>query len=272
VKDLAVNRGRIGLADKLRLARLALRENGLVWAFLFSAYWLASNLAEGSFSAMNRMRQRRGNPGLNSLALNKAIWDSWDWRAGGEEWTPSPQWKAAVISGVMDRFLPQQCTVLEIGPGAGRWTEPLIERAAKYVGIDVSASAIDICRGRFKSRPTAQFMVGTGDNLAGIASESIDAIWSFDVFVHINEQEVTQYVEEFKRVLKPGGTGIIHHGAVSGAKGGWRSNLSHEAMLGLLRRCKLDIAASFSSWVADGTEFHLDTYSDVITVFRKNGA
>ena len=55
---------------------------------------------------------------------------------------------------------------------------------------------------------------------------STDAIWSFDVFVHINKPQFEAYTKEFARVLKPGGVGVVHHGAVGGASGGWRSDVT----------------------------------------------
>ena len=58
------------------------------------------------------------------------------------------------------------------------------------------------CRNRF---PSAEFEVGNGKDIAMIPSGTVDAIWSFDVFVHINAAEFSSYVEEFRRVLKPGG-------------------------------------------------------------------
>jgi SAM-dependent methyltransferase len=269
VKDIAVNRSRVGIGEKVRIAWLALRENGVLWTMLFGVYWTTSSVADKAYAAMNRLRQRKGNPGLNSLALNKAIWNAWDWQRGGEEWTVSPQWKVAVISGVLEKFIPPDVDVVEIGPGGGRWTEPLLQRAKNYVGIDVSKSAIDLCRQRFASYPNASFLVGSGNDLAQVADSSVDAIWSFDVFVHINHREVAGYVNEFWRVLRQGGVGVIHHGAVAGAQGGWRSDLSHEAMLNLLAQRGLQVSDSFRDWSVDDREYQLDTYADVITVFRK---
>ncbi len=97
----------------------------------------------------------------------------------------------------------------------------------------------------------------------------MDALWSFDVFVHINRKEVECYADEFLRVMRPGAVGIIHHGSVGGTLGGWRSNLTHEGMLDLLKQRGFQIVASFKEW-QDGDVMHqAGLYQDIVTVFRR---
>lgn len=269
MKEIAANRNRITFGGKLRLATLALRENGIGWGVVFGLYWASSAVANWSFGVMNRRRVARDNPGLNSLALNKAIWDAWDWNAAGEEWTPSQDWKMAVVNGIIERHMPKQSAVLEIGPGGGRWTEFLLPNASSYIGVDVSQSAIESCRRRFQSTPQARFFVGSGTDLSVALDESIDFVWSFDVFVHINKREVAAYLAEIHRALKPRGLAVIHHGAVGGTLGGWRSDLSQDAMVALVAQNLLDHVMSFAEWTYSGSTFRLDTYNDVVTVIRK---
>jgi SAM-dependent methyltransferase len=218
---------------------------------------------------MHAIRQRRGVPGLNSVALNRAIWDAWDWNAGGEEWTPSPDWKESCVRCVLDRYLPRGSQVLEIGPGGGRWTEPLIDRAETYIGLDVSAAAVERCRKRFRDHPRAEFRLGSGRDLAGVDDHSIGAVWSFDVFVHINENTVVRYLDEFARVMKPGGVAVIHHGGVGGAAGGWRSDLTHERMRELIAQRPFDLVDCFDGWTDGGRRYDVAGYQDAVSVFRR---
>jgi len=51
----------------------------------------------------------------------------------------------------------------------------------------------------------------TDGALSFIENNSVDYIWSYDVFVHINPTDVEKYIIEFSRILKPHGYGIIHH-------------------------------------------------------------
>ncbi|MGA2190991.1 MAG: class I SAM-dependent methyltransferase [Steroidobacteraceae bacterium] len=271
VKDSVENRKRISLRAKMRIALIALKENGLIWFCQLAIYYIASTVENAAYESMDRRRRRKGIPGLNSLALNKAIWESWDWTAGGEEWTSSDAWKASVVRCVLQRYLPERVRVLEIGPGAGRWTTELIGRSSTYTGVDISASCIDLCKTKFSGHAQATFRVGSGSDLRDIPDRSIDALWSFDVFVHINETEVDAYANEFKRVMAPAATGVVHHGGVGGAAGGWRSNVTRTSMLDLLRKRGFEIVDSFSEWQDQGTVQNVSVYKDSFTVFRLPG-
>lgn len=269
MKDIVENRRRLGLRDKLRIGLLVLKENGPVWCGWLGLYTAASGIADRAFKLMDERRRRLGIPGLNSRELNKAIWESWDWSAAGEEWTPSEEWKASVMRSVLDKHIPAGKAVLEIGPGGGRWTGRLIERASGYTGVDISESCVRLCGEKFGGSAKAKFIVGSGRDLKGIADGSIEALWSFDVFVHINQAEVEAYADEFKRVMSSGAVGVIHHGSVGGAAGGWRSNLTHEAMSKLLRERGFEVVDSFLEWQDGGTTHQAGLYKDVITVFRR---
>ena len=54
---------------------------------------------------------------------------------------------------------------------------------------------------------------------------SIDRIWSFDVFVHIQAIDIEAYVAQFARILRPGGTALIHHSKSGTFARGWRSDM-----------------------------------------------
>jgi SAM-dependent methyltransferase len=269
LKDIVENRKRITWTNKLKLAVTALRENGPIWCTLLLAYYASSSIADRSFAALDRMRRARGLPGINSATLNKAIWEAWDWSASGDEWTTSAEWKEAFIRSVLHREIPADRDVLEIGPGAGRWTEPLLQRARRYIGVDISSSCVDHCRRRFGGDARATFIVGSGSDLATVADDSIDAIWSYDAFVHINATEVASYVGEFSRVLRPGAAAVIHHGGVGGAAGGWRSNLTAAALQEMIALRGLVLEKSFDNWVDDSNTVHSLTYGDRIAVIRK---
>jgi SAM-dependent methyltransferase len=237
---------------------------------MFATYYAASTVADAARRRMHGLRGGMGIPGLNSVALNRAIWNAWDWGQGGEEWTSSPEWKGSVLRCVLERLIPQGGRILEIGPGGGRWTAALIERADEYVGLDLSETAVDTCRRRFRDERKATFIVGSGEDLQCIGGASIDAIWSFDVFVHINEVTVASYLDEFARVLKPGGIAVIHHGGVGGKSGGWRSDLTGERMHALIEERRLTTVDRFDSWFEDGRRYEVTGYGDIITVMRND--
>lgn len=247
MKDIVGNRRQVGLRNKWKTAVLALRENGPSWCGYLFAYYISSMVAERAHSKMHRLRLKHGLPGLNSATLNRHIWNSWDWSAQGDEWTTSEEWKQSLIHRVLRPNIPGGSSILEIGPGAGRWTVPLLERARDYTCVDISSSCIEHCRQHFANEPRARFFVGSGRDLGDVATGSIDIIWSFDVFVHINAVEIAGYLDDFVRVLRPGGVAVIHHGAVGGTGGGWRSDLTTAAS----RRCSPSGSSrSNRSWIS----------------------
>jgi SAM-dependent methyltransferase len=272
MKDIVANRGRIRPLDKVRLLRLALSDNGVRWTLLMGAYYATSAVAERSFAAAHALRRRRDLPGMNSLRMNRQIWEGWDWSAEGEEWTVSPEWKQSVIDTILRPNIPMGSDILEIGPGAGRWTAELLPRARRLVGIDISEAAIGACRERFRDAEHLELRIGNGRDLGGVTDGSVDAIWSFDVFVHINRRELRTYLPEMARVLRPGGVGIIQHGAVGGAKGGWRSDVTADDVRDLTVAAGLDVISQFTSWTGDGREYPAGLYGDAITILKRPGA
>ncbi|MFZ2113596.1 MAG: hypothetical protein WAU77_07705 [Solirubrobacteraceae bacterium] len=63
----------------------------------------------------------------NSSIDNRRRWSGYDWSGRGEEWNASSEWKQALIDDVLARWIPAGVVVLEIGPGAGRWSSELAE-------------------------------------------------------------------------------------------------------------------------------------------------
>jgi SAM-dependent methyltransferase len=268
MKDVVENRSRISFRSKVGLGWVALRENGIRWSILLVTYYAASHLANRTFAAMDQLRRIRNLPGLNSAALNKKIWESWNWEAGGEEWNGSDASKMSVVSCVLRPLVPSNSRIVEIGPGGGRWTEYLLERAKNYIGIDISSTCVAHCEKRFAHDSHARFDVGSGRDLRGVENASVDVIWSVDVFVHINLAEAESYAREFVRVLVPGGVAVIHHGAVGGSSGGWRSNMTSSDFHAALSQSGLSIEKSFNDWMENGVSHQL-SYGDLITVIRK---
>jgi SAM-dependent methyltransferase len=96
--------------------------------------------------------------------------------------------------------------IVEIGCGVGRITRPLAERAGGVRALDVSPRMLELARELNPRLENVNWILGDGESLAGIASGSADVVYSFVVFQHIPDPEVTlAYVREMGRVLRPGG-------------------------------------------------------------------
>ena len=214
-------------------------------------------------------RRWRGNSALD----NRERWTQWDWSRGGEEWNASAEWKQALIDDVLMRWIPADTVVLEIGPGGARWSTVLQARSRRLVLADVSKRPLDICRERFASADNVEYVLSSGNDLPGVGDSSVNAIWSFDVFVHVAPVDQAQYLVEAARVLKPGGIAVIHHadGRNLGdlpSRAGWRSPMSRSLFAILAAQSGLHVESQFDSWGPDG-RCDLSAYHDVVTVCRR---
>ena len=209
----------------------------------------------------------------NSARENRLRWDSWDWSSGGEEWNASPEWKRALIDDVLARWIPQGGCVLEIGPGAGRWSQPLMERASRLILVDVSERTLELCRERFRGAGNVEFILSSGTDIPGIVDASVDAVWSFDVFVHVAPVDQANYLTEIARVLAPGGVAVVHHAdgrnrGLMPSRHGWRAPMSRGLFASLAARSGLLVECQIDSWGTDG-RYDLSGYADAITVCRR---
>ena len=102
--------------------------------------------------------------------------------------------------------IPPHGDVLEIGCGAGRMTRAIAARAGHVVALDVSGAMLERARALTPGPPGADWRLGDGTTLAGIADASVDACISFATFQHVPDPRVTLgYIREVGRVLRPGG-------------------------------------------------------------------
>jgi ubiquinone/menaquinone biosynthesis C-methylase UbiE len=198
----------------------------------------------------------------HSVATNREVWSGWAWGGGGEEWTASSAWKASLIEHLLKPSIPAGGTVVEIGPGAGRWTETLHNRADRLILVDITDTTLDLCRERLGDPPNVRYVRSDGSSLRGIESGSVDAIWAYDTFVHIAPLDIASYLADIARVLRPAGTATIHH--ANHRRGtSWRSPMTAALFANLAREHGLTVVRQFDSW--DGGRFGVDRQGDVIT-------
>lgn len=156
---------------------------------------------------------------MPSVEWNKQAWDqSHGWESDGDEWSglaahceqPYADWKRSLIETFMTPWLGAEVDALEVAPGHGRWTESIVPEARSVVLVDLSPTCIEVCRERFAEATNVTYHVNDGRSLP-VADASIDFVWSFDSFVHIEPDVIDAYLGEFARVLKPSGHFVIHH-------------------------------------------------------------
>jgi SAM-dependent methyltransferase len=99
------------------------------------------------------------------------------------------------------------CRVVEIGCGIGRMTQWLAADFRHVDALDVSPAMLETARLRLSHLPNIAFHLGSGADLAPLASASADLIFTYIVFQHIPSRAAIQgYVADAARVLKCGGS------------------------------------------------------------------
>jgi ubiquinone/menaquinone biosynthesis C-methylase UbiE len=209
----------------------------------------------------------------NSIDQNRRAWTRYDWSQRGEEWSDDPVWKQSFVQHVLEPHVVPSSNVLEIGPGAGRWTEHLLSRGAEVTIVDVTEKCINMCRERFKHAKHLRSHVNDGRDLSFVPDASIDRIFSFDVFVHIAAKDIGAYVAQFPRVLAPGGRALIHHARRGRFAPGWRSDMTAERMREFAADSGLRVVNQFLTWDAGRQSIYptlpVDEQPDVISVLEK---
>jgi SAM-dependent methyltransferase len=97
--------------------------------------------------------------------------------------------------------------VLEAGCGIGTDAARFARAGARYTGIDFSPTALDLARRRFEMAGLdGSFVQGSVTDLP-LPDSSFDLVYSNGVIHHVPRTE--RAVQEFRRVLRPGGTALV---------------------------------------------------------------
>lgn len=241
-------------------------DNGAVWS-LYHLLSRSSGRVSQYFEARSRDLERsKGKPGINTVDYNRSAWSSHDWSQGGEEWSPSPEWRQSLIATFLRPNVGEQAAILEIGPGAGRWSGELQLHASHLFLVDITQTTLDLCREKLGDARDVSYILSEGSSLLGLADRSIDFVWSFDVFVHVAPDHQRRYLAECARVMRPGARAVIHHSGDGGMRGGWRSPMTSELFNQMLADSGLRVVQQTETWGPDG-EFRCTEPGDVVTVF-----
>lgn len=152
---------------------------------------------------------------MPSVDDNRRTWDAYQWPEDGDEWSApwggaSNQWRRSIFPRIT-AYLPVR-TILEIGPGHGRWSRFLIEQCARLLLVDSSAACIEVCKQRFvdAARPI-EYHVNDGYSLGMVTDGSVDFAFSFDSLVHAEIDVLRAYVTQLECKLSADGVAFLHH-------------------------------------------------------------
>ncbi len=97
--------------------------------------------------------------------------------------------------------------VLEAGCGIATDGMRFVRAGARYTGVDFSPAALDLARRQLELRGgAAEFVQGSVADLP-FPDESFDLVYSNGVIHHLPETQ--RAIDEFRRVLRTGGTAIV---------------------------------------------------------------
>jgi hypothetical protein len=118
----------------------------------------------------------------------KSSADYWDrrYRAGGNSGSGSYNRLAEFKANFLNKFIAEHqiMSVIEFGSGDGAQLK--LARYPKYIGIDVSLKAVEMCRSMFASDTTKVFLQSNSVDPATVA----DLALSLDVIYHLVEDSV----------------------------------------------------------------------------------
>jgi ubiquinone/menaquinone biosynthesis C-methylase UbiE len=104
---------------------------------------------------------------------------------------------------------PGRNVAVDFGCGVGRLSAALARHFAEVIGVDISAPMLEQARRLDRSEGRCRFVLNEADNLAFLADDSVDLVYSSLVLQHMPPQLAARYLREFVRVLAPGGVAIF---------------------------------------------------------------
>ena len=112
---------------------------------------------------------------------------------------------------------------IDFGCGAGRLSRALAAHFGQVIGIDVSASMIKVARELNADVANITFRENAAADLSWVDSESIDFVYSHITLQHIPTPLAIGYVDEFLRMIAPGGVAVFQF--VDASDESWRGRL-----------------------------------------------
>lgn len=238
---------------------------------------------------------------MPSIKWNE-YWDRYDWSQDGDEWSgqaeycnqPYELWKKSLIETFVKENLRPTSVALEIAPGHGRWSSYLVQNTEHVHLVDLNPSCIAFCKERFSDFNNVSYHINNGKSLSFIEPSTIDFVWSYDSFVHMDRGTIGYYFDAFSTVLKPGGKAVVHHAglrhamlylsflALLGKPGRWlyrilamkrdtagggdgdRSHVSNEVIRHLANKAGLAVLYQVDSWGKEN-RFNCKRFNDTIT-------
>jgi ubiquinone/menaquinone biosynthesis C-methylase UbiE len=193
----------------------------------------------------------------------------------GDEWGSSDL-TDMIINKYVKSYLQADAIVLEIGCGGGKYSEKVASLCKLIICADVSQRMINMAKQRLQGFANINFEKLNGLDLHQFTSESINFVFSFDCFVHMEMEDIYCYLQEIRRVLVPKGIGLLHFANLN-SESGWTKFVA-EAPINRGNRKHFDrfcfltweiVEKFFHSLDLKILEYKREPWRDILVVFEK---
>jgi hypothetical protein len=98
---------------------------------------------------------------------------------------------------------------VEIGPGGGRWSRYMLS-LQRFYAVDFHQELLDELAKNFRT-PGLFFVKNNGTDFPGIAEHSVDLVFSFGVFVHLDVPIIDAYLGSIAQIIRPGADVVLQY-------------------------------------------------------------
>lgn len=195
-----------------------------------------------------------------------------DIQALGDEWAPRKDTQE-IIDMFIKPNISSSSNVIEIGVGGGRIAREVVAHVSQLTCYDISTMMLKRAREAIPEEHRDRVSFHCLDTTLSLgewaADNSVDFMYSFDVFPHVDLHVMLTYFREAQRVLRPGGQFFFSTSDMT-SPGGWERFsrqksttvggfcwTSPDAVLSLVERAGLKVAAR-AQYRADNVYLHRD--------------
>lgn len=106
--------------------------------------------------------------------------------------------------------------VVEVGAGGGRWTGYLLAAASEVIVVELNPEFFPYLTERFREQvDRLRFYRTSGYEMSGVATGSVDFVFTFGTLGHLEADGVVAYLAEIARILRPEAAATLHYADTS---------------------------------------------------------